>query len=291
MESGLSSLIETVKWRQFPAIRDTVHEARALARRRSSGQRMLPSFLIIGGQRCGTTSLYRYLCEHPDVVEPIGKELHYFSYKYTKSTPWYQSHFPRMGPSSQQTFEATPYYLFHPAAPGRVHSLLPAARLVVLLRNPVDRAFSHYQHNVGGGVEPLPFEAALDAEEMRIGTDAQRLMVDPSYAGLAYRRYSYFARGCYADQLESWLGYFPRSQMLIVASEDFYGDTDAVFGEVLEFLGLTPLRLDSYPRYTRRGPWHGPPMSDGVRRQLAGRFAKPNKRLEELLGRDFGWDE
>jgi hypothetical protein len=289
--TSFRSVVDTLKWRYTQAFREVIHDARSISRRPTASRRMLPSFMIIGGQRCGTTSMYRYLSEHPDIVEPLGKELHYFTYEYTKSTVWYQSHFPLHTNSTKQTFEATPYYLFHPAAAVRVHGLLPAARLVVLLRNPVDRAFSHYQHNRGLGLEPLSFEEALAAEETRLAGENERLMEDPAYPGLAHRRYSYFSRGCYTEQITEWYRVFPREQILVLFSEDFYRNTAKVFGEVLDFLGLKPFDLGSYPRYTRRATWHEPPLAEKTRRELAERYTVPNQRLAQLMGRDPGWND
>jgi len=235
--------------------------------------------------------MYRYLCQHPNVVEPLGKELHYFSYNYTKGIHWYQSHFPKPSGAADQTFEATPYYLFHPTAPTRVHALLPDVRLIVLLRNPVDRAFSHYQHSWALGAESLTFEEALAAEAARLDGEVARIVDDPAYPGLAHRQFSYFGRGCYADQLEEWLRYFPRSQMFIARSEDFYRDTATVYRQALEFVGLEDFRLASYPRHTGATPWLGPPLAATTRQQLDERYASSNIRLAELLGCDFAWND
>ncbi|MEJ2557594.1 MAG: sulfotransferase domain-containing protein, partial [Anaerolineae bacterium] len=119
--------------------------------------RVLPDFLIIGAQKCGTDSLFRYLGGHPCIKLASSKEAHYFDLKFDKGINWYRSHFPlipykysvkRLRKQDLITGEATPYYLFHPHAPGRAAAIVPHVKLIVLLRNPADRAYSHYNHEV-----------------------------------------------------------------------------------------------------------------------------------------------
>lgn len=250
---------------------------------------MLPSFLIIGGQRCGTTSLYRYLSEHPDVHPGLVKEIQFFTLNYGKGVDWYRSQFP-LESAGGHSFDASPYYLFHPAAPERASRLLPGARLIALVRNPVDRAFSHYQHNTGNGVEDLSFEEALEAEEGRLAGEEERLASDPGYSSAAHRRYSYVARGMYEPQLKRWFDRYDRSALKVLVSEEFFADPAVIFAEVLEFLGLPEFAPPSYEAYTRRGRWGGPPLSPETRRRLNEVFREPNQRLEALLGRSLPWD-
>jgi hypothetical protein len=249
---------------------------------------MLPSLLVLGGQRCGTTSLYRYLSEHPDVRPALVKEIQYFTINYEKGEAWYRSNFPPAA-GGGRTFDASPYYLLHPLAPERAAALLPEARLVVLLRNPVDRAFSHYQHNVSLGVEDLSFEDALAAEGERLAGEQERLVREPGYVSAAHRRYSYIARGVYEPQLSRWLAHFDHSKLKVIISEEFFSRPAAIFGEVLEHAGLSPFELSRYEAYTRRGAWDGPPMSDAARARLDEAFEEPNRRLKEILGRNLPW--
>ncbi len=113
-------------------------------RRLTSGSRRLPDFIILGAQRAGTSSLYYYLSQHPQILPAVRKELHFFDDHYRRGLGWYRSQFPTRGARGTITGEATPYYLSHPHAPARIQRLLPQARLIVLLRNPVERAISHY---------------------------------------------------------------------------------------------------------------------------------------------------
>ena len=157
----------------------------------------------------------------------------------------------------------------------------------MLVRNPVDRAFSHYQHEVALGREPLSFEDALDAEDERLRGEEERMLADPRYFSHAWWNYTYRARGRYAEQLERWLEAFPGEQLLIVPSEDLGSEPGGTYERVLEFLGAPPHGLESYPRVFER---QYEPMRPETRRRLAEDFAEPNRRLYALLGRNLGWE-
>jgi hypothetical protein len=262
--------------------------------------RSLPDFLIIGGMRCGTSSLYKYLAQHPRVAPSLRKEIHYLTFDYGKGESWYRSHFPLSARkwmsglvrgSRLQTFEATPDYLFHPYAAERAARLVPDAKLIVLLRNPVSRAISHYVHNVGWGKETLPISEALLQEDERISGDLERLRADPLDFCFDYRLFSYVARGIYVDQLRVWERHYPRSRLLVIKSEDLYERTSETYREIQEFLGLPQWRPPQFPNFDRR--WGGTKptveIPDEVREWLAERFAPYNLRLYEWLGRDLGW--
>jgi hypothetical protein len=257
------------------------------ARRPTAGLRATPDFLIVGAQRSGTTSLYRYLSEHPGVAPPVRKEIQYFSLHYDRGDSWYRTHFPLAG-RRRVTFDATPYYLFHPAAPARAAATVPDAKLIALLRDPVDRAFSHWQHNASRGLEHLGFEAALDAESERLAGEDDRLVADADYQSTAHRYWSYARRGEYATQLERWLAHYPRDRVLVLRSEDLYERPGPTYARALAFLGLPPVELDAYPRYTRRAS--PAQMTDGARRRLMAYFRPYNQRLASLLGEDGWWN-
>ena len=248
--------------------------------------RPLPDFLILGAQKAGTTALYAYLRRHPQITGPSWKEVSFFDRHYARGEAWYRGNFPNTLRARGLVGEASPSYLFHPLAPERVAGLVPEAKLIVLVRNPVDRAFSHYQHEVAFGREPLSFEEALAAVDDRLRGEEERMLGDPAYFSHAWWNYTYRARGRYAEQLERWLAVFPREQLLIVPSDDLLLEPGRAHARVLEFLGADPHRLDSYPRVFER---QYEPMKPKTRSQLAEEFAEPNRRLYELLGRDPGW--
>lgn len=268
-------------------------EVRVTVRRPTQRRRGLPDFLIIGTQRGGTTSLYRYLEAHPGVEPSLGKELQYFSTRWRRGVGWYRAHFPlvahQAATARRLSFEATPYYLFHPHAAQRAGQLVGGARIIVLLRNPIDRAFSHFRHNVERGLEPLGFEQALAAEEARIGDISARLADNPDDDDRRHQLFSYVARGLYAAQLERWLHHFPAGHVLVLRSEDLYERPSSVYGTVQTFLGLQRHDLPSYPVHAGRPT--ASPIPRALRAELAGRFRPHNRRLSQLIGREMGWDD
>ena len=252
--------------------------------RATAGLRPLPDFLILGAQKAGTTALYAYLRWHPQITGPSFKEVSFFDRHYARGERWYRAHLPIR--RSALVGEATPGYLFHPLAPERVARMLPHARLIALLRNPVDRAFSHYQHEVALGREELSFEEALAREDERMEGEVERMLRDPAYFSHAWWNYTYAARGRYAEQLERWFAAFPREQLLVLLTDDLAADTAGTYRRVLDFLRVDPRGLGSYPRIFER---EYDQMVPETRARLEAEFAEPNRRLAELLGRDLPW--
>ena len=249
--------------------------------------RVLPDFLIAGTQRGGTSALFSYLRRHPGITGPAWKEVSYFDRHYARGPAWYRGNFPTArGARGRLVGEASPNTLSHPLAAERTAALLPDARLITLLRDPVDRAFSHYQHERALGREPLSFEQALAVEDERLRGELERMRADRAYFSDAWWNHAYFARGLYADQLERWIAAFPREGLLILASDELFADPGGTYARVLEFLGAEPYELDSYPAVFSRE--YGP-MSPETRTELAQRYAEPNRRLYRLLGRELGW--
>jgi len=259
--------------------------------------RPLPDFLVIGAQRGGTTSFYDFLARHPQVRASSVKEVHFFDLRMHKGSRWYRGHFPLdrpvgSGERSWITGEATPYYLFHPEVPRRVRALLPEVRAIALLRDPVERAWSHYRREVRLGRETLSFEEAVACEEERLAAEARRFRdPDVRYAAPHHRYHSYLARGRYAEQLECWLAHLPREQLLILRSEDFYAHPQQALERATAFLGLeieVPGWTPGSLRHLQAGP-EEEPLGEGLREHLRAQFARHNARLYRLLGHDLGW--
>jgi hypothetical protein len=250
--------------------------------------RMLPSYLIVGGQRCGTTSLQKLLAGHPQIRKPtFRKGIHYFDTDYAKSPAWYQAHFPwDFNKSKAITGEGSPYYLFHPAVPGRIHHLLPDVKIIALLRDPVERAISHHKHEVRRGFESLDLEQALAAEDKRLAGEAEKLMSDPEYLSFNHQHFSYVARGQYADQVQRYLDLFGPEKVFVAESESLWSSPEPILKEVLGFLGLDDWAPAEFPHMNATRPSEiGPQIHD----YLAGQFSASNARLEGLLGRTFSW--
>lgn len=255
-------------------------------RRASASSRPLPAFLIIGAQKGGTTSLHEYLAEHPLVSPPTTKEVHYFDHAHRRGSGWYRAHFRPPSRPGEICGESTPYYLFHPLVPELVARDLPDSKLIVILRNPIDRAFSHHNHERALGFEDLPFEQAIAREPDRLAGEEQRILENPRHRSFPHQHHSYLSRSRYADQLERWLSYAGRDRFLILSSEDLFEEPRAALAETQRFLGLEPNLPDDL---TARNARSYAPIDAGLRSRLRIEFEPHNRRLYELIGRDFGW--
>jgi hypothetical protein len=275
-----------------------VARSKRAAARPTAQWRALPNYLIAGAQRCGTTSLQRYLIEHPQVT-PAGvmKGVHYFDTNdYHRGLDWYRSHFPtrrsmasmteRIG-GTVLTGESSPYYMFHPLAPNRIAADLPGVKIVVLLRDPVDRAYSHYLHETRRGYESLEFEPALEAENGRLVGERERMVADPTYDSFSLRHHSYMARGEYFTQVRRLSDLVGQERLLVVSSEQMFGDPGATYHRVLRFLGLPEFNPPGFA--AQNANVYLSPISNQARHMLEDRFREPNKLLYDFVGEDFGW--
>lgn len=252
--------------------------------------RVLPNFIIIGAQRCGTTSLYKYLCQHPDVRPSFPKEIHYFSNYFKKGINWYRSHFPlsqNHGKNRNQKFitgEATPYYLVHPHAARRMKHVTPDALIIVLLRDPIERAYSHYYHEVRMGVEKLSFEDAINKEEERLDHEMEKMVRDENYRSFNYQHFSYLSRGIYADQIQTWMGNFNPNAIRILSSESLNAEPCQTFLQVTDFLGLRNWTQVDFSKYHAS---RYPQMKPETWEQLSSYFKPHNQKLHELINTSF----
>ena len=266
-----------------------------LMRRITSPWRTLPDFIIIGAQKSGTTSLYNYMLQHPYIIGAATKEPDYFDHYYWRGILWYRSHFASRAFQCYQRFctgqrllvgEASTNYLWHPHAPRRIAKCLPDVRLVVLLRNPIDRAYSNYYMTCRKGRETLPFSEAVAQEPQRIRGEMDKMRKNPGYYSLGFRHFAYLAKGHYAEQLENWFQWIPRKQFLIIKSEDFYKDIPGSLARIWSFLGVLPVSWRNFPVYGKR---EYPQMDADMRAFLEKHFRQPNARLSNLLGMSFLW--
>ena len=279
----------------------------------STTPRRLPDFIIAGAQKCGTTSLHRYLSAHPRLFLPRRpQELHYFDFdaNFKKGIDWYAAYFVGAG-NGQKIGQTSPLYLYDERVPARIAETLPDARIIVLLRDPVARAYSHYWHQVKKGTEHMHFAEALASEQQRIARDYD-----------ARRQYSYVDRGRYVQQLDRFARLFPRTQLLVLGTEALGRKPLEVLGRCFDFLGVEDLSPDTVaelsakrfneaklPRWPRMQHWVGrrrgrlgpiadlidkvnlrpasiPPMAEEARSYLTRQFADDNLRL----AREFGFD-
>lgn len=263
--------------------------------RLTAGSRMLPAFLMVGTQRGGTTSLFRALAAHPATCPPnLHKGVHYFDVEYHRGLDWYRGHFPtrssarrRSGDAPPLAFESAGYYMHHPLAPGRIAADLPDVKLIVLLRDPVERAYSAHKHELARGFETEPsFERALDLEPERLAGEVERIMADPRYLSHSHRHHSYLDRGQYVEQIQVLFDLFGSERVLVLFAEDFFGEPEPAYDRVIDFLGLPRWRPESFERHNARP---GSPLSPALQKRLLDHFEPYDQKLAALLGEVPAW--
>lgn len=293
--------LSQIKDRSPRWVKDVANVATRTAALATASQRPGPDFLVIGTKRGGTTSLYNYLLMHPGVLglfpQSRGKKsTDWFFADSTHTESWYRSHFHTDAHRERVTArlahspvggEASPYYVWDPRIAAKVAAVAPSIKAVLLVRDPVERAWSHYQERTQNGVEPLSFADALAAEERRLEGEVERMEADPSYHSTAHDWYSYRSRGVYLPQIHNWLEHFDRKQLLVVRSEDLYTDVQGVFDRVGDFLGLGRHTLPTTKPFNASHRKSSVP--EPQRSELARFFAPHNAELEEFLGRDLDW--
>ncbi len=257
----------------------------------------LPDFLIIGAAKCGTSSLYDYLMQHPCVGKSLTKQIHFFDRYFDRGAPWYKVCFPYKWKKFQiekiknkkfATGEATAHYMTHPLAAKRAHQLVPDAKIIVMLRNPVDRAYSHYQMEHQRNIDPLSFEDAIENEPNRIKGEIQEMFHNKNNSGKNYPHKAYIKSGEYLEQIKRWREFYPKEKFLFIKSEEFNKNPSRVYNDVLEFLELTPFKLQKYEKIQKR---QYDKMNPDTRQKLIEYFLPHNKNLYDYLEMDFDWDK
>jgi hypothetical protein len=282
-----------IPWTAQQAIRGTAF----LPQLATASLRMLPDFLICGGQRCGTTSTYKMLSSHPDVLPAVLlKGVHYFDTGFDHSLNWYRAHFPLRATARRReaktgrrpiTGESSPYYLFHPLAASRIASTLPGVKTIVLLRDPVERAFSAHSHELARGYESLDFESAIALEEARTRGEAKRLTADPTAQSEDLQHHAYLARGRYVEQLTRMEKAIGRDSMLVVDADDLFRDPQPAMDAMCEFLGIRPHPdRDALRKHNARDR---APMDPALRARLESYFEPYDAELADWWGRTPSW--
>lgn len=258
---------------------------------------ILPDFIIIGAQKSGTTSLYEYLIKHPYIYSASVKEVGYFDRYYSNGIKWYRSHFPSLLRKFytknilRQPFitgEASTGYILNPHALKRISEILPQEKLIVLLRNPVERAYSHYWHTVKLGKETLSFEEALKREEERIGDAWKQMLCNENYYNPDISLYAYIHTAHYIDQIKVLMDLFPKKQILILDAKNLEMAPSSTFRQVLEFLNMPCWVPKEFKKYNVSD--YSKEMDSAVRKWLVDYFKPYNRRLFEYLDVDFGWN-
>jgi hypothetical protein len=248
---------------------------------------VLPNFLIVGAARSGTTTLYSRLRDHPDVYLPVNKrpEPHFFlkTAEFAQGLAYYEKRYFSARRNQRAVGEASTSYLFGPDVPKRVRSTLPDVKLVCILRDPVERAFSSYWHTIKGGLETLSFEEAILQEAARKDQLASTALGEIA-------PFAYAERGLYHRQLSRWLSEFPRSQMKIVIFDDFVADPVGILGEIARFIDVSPDDLPKRPmEIENKSVPVEARMPPATRRILIDGFRDDVIALGRLLDRDLGY--
>lgn len=260
----------------------------------TAGLRMEPDFIVVGAQRAGTTTMFRVLSEHPDVVRPtLSKGVGYFDLDYARGGRWYRGHFPiraiaklRTG-GRAQAFESSGYYLFHPLAAERIARDLPEVKIVVLVRDPTERAYSAHRHEFARGFETEEFEAALQLEEARLAGEEDRLRTDPGYRSFEHRHHAYRGRSRYARQVQRYLDLLGPDRVFLVDADRFFVDP-SVLSELFGWLGLSEWLPSTVAQWNAQAR---APMEPALRAKLDAEFEADDRALAELLGRAPSWRE
>ena len=281
-----------------PAVKQLGRRVTRIVGRGTAGIRMMPDFVLAGAQRAGTTAIHRALAAHPAVVLPLfHKGVNYFDLAYYRGPNWYRGHFPIRAlaqrrtagiPGGPRTLDASGYYMFHPCAAERLHNDLPGMKLIVSLRDPVERAFSQYRREITGGFETAEtFELALELEPERLAGEAEKLRADLRYASHSHRHHSYVAKGEYAGQVKRLFDLFGRDQVLVLDSETFAAEPQRTYDQILAFVGLPPFQPPSFGRWNARE--RPQPLQDETRKRLEAHFEPHDAALAELLDRPLAW--
>lgn len=272
----------------------------------TAASRPLPDFLLIGTKRGGTTSLYYDILKLPQVVTlfPSAKRLpkanetkgvHYFDSHFSKGERWYRSYMPSASSRRRAeralgkpvvVGEASPYYLFHPRAAERAAALVPDARLIVLLRDPVFRTYSHWKERRRSNAEVLGFAEALREEDYRLSGEEDRLREDSTYYSYAHEQQSYVSQSRYARALRPWVQLFGMDRILVLASEEYYAEPGATMAKIANFLGID---FVPSPEVEHRNAATGEGIDEHTRERLAALFARDNAELEATIGRSLPW--
>jgi hypothetical protein len=249
--------------------------------RLSAPIRGLPDFMLIGAQKSGTTSLFHYLSEHPEVARnPRGrKEMYFFNKDYARGLNFYRQYFPLKSVRGL-VGEGSTVYLHSEGVPSRVAQMLPDVKILAVLREPAARAISHYFHHVQRGRETRSIEDAFSSEVLDLYSEGK--LED----GLSYR---YLNNGDYGAHLEHWLRYFPKERFMLIQAERLFAEPQLELDGVCDFLGIDCIGVKGFV-VKNRGSRSGVVDHDVIKARLYDFYLKRVDTLEETGILDFIWN-
>lgn len=249
----------------------------------TSSFRRLPEAIIIGAQKSGTSSLWNYISGHPDIIPSISKEVHYFDDNYSKDEEWYRSYFPIS--KKGITIEATPRYIFDEGVERRIKEVVPEVKLIAVLRDPAERAYSHYRHALRGmgrdGKESRTFMEAIE-NDLRVIKYENRILGKGSYKDIYH---SYLRRGIYEPQLKRFFNIFGDNVFVIPSFRLFYNTKETV-NNVFRFLNVKKYNLIDAEVHNQ-GKYDNDIPHEAWLRDF---FSEYNYELYSLLEVDSWWD-
>ncbi len=255
------------------------HFKKSLSLRKSKPK---PHFLGIGAQKGGTTTLYQILKPHPEVFLPDNKEIHYFTKSYNHGEDWYTNQFEKAQPG-QLRGEITPYYLFHEEVPKRIHIFKSDIKLIILLRDPVERSLSQYFHSVRLGLEDLPIEEAISAEKKRL-EDSSKVIKIPGGRHFSHQEHSYISRSRYEIQIERYFSLFNRSNILILRSEDLFKADKVCLEKISSFLEIMEFPETLSVPLANPGKGESSLVNNKVRQKIRDKLEKTYAWVDKELG-------
>ena len=256
--------------------------------------RVIPDFLVIGAKRCGTTSLYQHLSEHPCISRSPRDNIGFFNENYHLGINWYKSLFPtifykkKMESKNKHClfFDVTSTYMEEELTAKNVYEVNPNQKIIVILRNPVDRAYSHYHVNVKEKSEKRSFEDAVFEEMNRIKSERIIQNKNKNLRVFTPNNIHYLKKGFYALQLKSWFKIFPREQILVLSTEEFQEDQNLIYKKIFDFLNIPNMKIKSTEKMEKGNYTH---MKHDTRNLLLDYFRQCNHELFELINSEFDW--
>ena len=238
-----------------------------------------PDFIIIGATKCGTTSLFSYLNQHPQMLAPHRKEINFFNRNFDLGLPWYLAQFPAIADAPEFiTGEASPFYIYDERAIDRIKQLFPDIKLIAMLRNPVERTISEYYHAVNHGIEKRSLEHLIELEREQLATYPR---------SEAMQTFGYLKNSIYIEKIAKWRQVFPTENIMIIKSESFFEAPAVIMNRVCQFLNISQLESEGHIAYNV-GTY--PPVSLEVERRLKDFFIPYNQELAEYLDTKFDWE-
>jgi len=256
--------------------------------------RVLPDFLVIGAKRCGTTSLFYHLPEHPCISKSPHDNMGFFNDNFHLGVNWYKSFFPTIFTRNKiksefgnfLAFDVTTTYMEEESTANNVYQIKPNMKIIVILRNPVDRAYSQYHLNLREKTEKRSFEDAMEENMNELNKEShERYEIKPKFSA---EENNYLKKGLYAQQLRHWLNIFPMESMLILSTEEFESNQQAIYNKIFEFLNISQFEVKNTEKM-EKGSY--PQMKSETRSLLLDYFRSHNNELFKLINKKFDWEK